>query len=292
MKESKLLIQGVEKQEDARIRQAPAPPLSLTRRRLLQAASAGAALHAFGGQAFAQGAAPQGEVVPLSVGYLEESDLLPSLKHQPWRQGKARGLRIVPADRMDLGDQSLVSSTVEMRVHGFYPGIPPRRLAPFTTTVLTVFFPSFDPLSPDPKPFYSWQGKSWPGASKGSPIRFLVPIREDGRLELVLEVFDGLPTPAGQRAARFLRGGAAQTPVSTPLELRSLYADFTADWHAGRPKLQRGFYFLGFAPGTWSAPGELPGTIGWKGSRDSERWSLVVSFDRVAEDDPRLQPPT
>lgn len=288
MRISKLQVQDVPSNASAACAKAPANRLSLTRRRLLQAASAGAALHAFGAEAFAQEAAPKGEILPLSVGYLEESDLLPSLKHQPWRQGKGGGNRIVPAGRMDLGDQSLVGSTVEMRVHGFYPGIPPRRLSPFTTTVLTVFFSSFDPLSPDPKPYYSWQGKSWPGPSKGSPNRFLVPIREDGHLELVLEVFDGLPTPAGQRAARLLRGGSAQTPVSTPLELRSLYANFTADWYAGRPKLQRGFYFLGFTPGVWDRPGNLPGSLGWKGSEDSRRWSLVVSFERVEEEDPRL----
>lgn len=287
MKITKLQGQGIETcGEDE---PDPVGGSSLTRRRLLQVASAGAAVHAFGGAAFAQGAAPEGQVLPLSVGYLEDSDLLPSLKQQPWRQGRARGLQILPADRMSLGDQSLAHSTVEMRVHGFYPGIPPRRLAPFTTAVLTVFFPSFDPLRLDPLPYYSWQGKLWPGPQKGSPNRFLVPLREDGGLELVLEVFDGFPTAAGQRAARVLRGGNGQTPISEPLELKSLYTDFTVDWYGGRPKLQRGFYFLGLAPGTWSSPGELPGAIGWKGSRDSERWSLVVSFDRVEEDDPRLQ---
>jgi hypothetical protein len=272
--------------------EASVPRLGLTRRRLLQTASAGAAAFVFGPAAWAQGtaaAAAQGEVLPLSVGYLEDSDLLPSLRQQPWRRGRALGNRIVPAAQMPLGDQNLALSTVEMRVHGFYPGIPPRRLATFSTVVLTVFFPSFDPVSPDPKPFYSWQGKVWPGPSKSPPNRFLVPLREDGGLELVLEVFDGLPTAAGQRAARVLRGGAGtRAPISEPLELRSLYTDFTVDWQAGRPKLQRGFYFLGLAAGMWRTPGELPGELGWKGSPDSERWSVVVSFERMEEDDPRL----
>jgi hypothetical protein len=132
--------------------------LTLTRRRLLAAASAGAAVQVFGGGvAWAQGAAPKGQVRPLSVGYLEDSDLLPSLRSQPWRRGNARsGFRVVPAEQMTLGDQNLALGTVEMRVHGFYPGIPPRRLAPFSAVVLTVFFPSDDPLYPDPFPFYSW----------------------------------------------------------------------------------------------------------------------------------------
>ena len=95
---------------------------TLTRRRLLAAASAGAAVQVFGGGVvWAQGATPKGQVRPLSVGYLEGSDLLPSLRAQPWRRGgkAAGGLRVVPAAQMPLGDQNLALSTVEMRVHGF-----------------------------------------------------------------------------------------------------------------------------------------------------------------------------
>jgi len=264
----------------------------LTRRRLLAAASAGAATYAFGGgAAWAQGAAPKGEVRRLSVGYVEGSDLLPNLRAQPWRRGgkAASGLRVVPAAQMPLGDQNLAFSTVEMRVHGFYPGIPPKRLAPFTALVLTVFFPSFDPLHPDPFAFYSWQGKLWPGPSKSPPIRFLVPLRHDGGLELVLEVFDGRPTGLGQAAARVIRGGdGATVPLSTPLELRSLYTDFTVDWYGGRPKLQRGFYFLGLEPGVWRAPWDLPGAVEARRRPPHDRTSLVVSFEGVPEDDPRL----
>jgi hypothetical protein len=265
---------------------------TLTRRRLLAAASAGAAVQVFGGGVvWAQGAAPKGQVRPLSVGYLEGSDLLRSLGAQPWRRGgkAAGGLRVVPAAQMPLGDQNLALSTVEMRVHGFYPGIPPKRLAPFTSLVLTVFFPSDDPLYPDPFAFYSWQGKLWPGPSKSPPIRFLVPLRHDGGLELVLEVFDGRPTGLGQAAARVIRGGdGAAVPLSTPLELRSLYTDFTVDWYGGRPKLQRGFYFLGLEPGAWRAPWDLPGALEARKRPPHDRTSLVVSFEGVPEDDPRL----
>lgn len=269
--------------------------LTFTRRRLIQAASAGAALHAFGGTAFAQSArdAARGEILPLSVGYLEDSDLLPSLHFQPWRRRasgtvEAGDLRVVPAERMPLGDQSLAHGTVEMRVHGFYPGIPPRRLSSFTTVVLTVFYPSFDPIEPGPFPYYSWQGKHWPGPSKSPPNRFLVPLRQDGGLELVLEVFDGRPTALGQGAARVLRGGSRQASMGTPIGQQSLYTDFTVDWYGGRPKLQRGFYLLGLTPSLWRAPWEMTESSARTKNPPHEKASLVVSFEGVPEDDPRL----
>jgi hypothetical protein len=262
---------------------------TLTRRRLLAAASAGAAAHVFGGVAWAQGAELRGQVRPLSVGYLEGSDLLGSLRGQPWRRGKAEGFRVVPAAQMPLGDQNLALSTVEMRVHGLYPGLPPRRVSPFSTVVLTVFFPSFDPLHPDPFAFYSWQAKLWPGPSKSPPVKFLVPLRHDGGLEMVVEVYDGRPTGLGQGAARVLRG-SVQPPVTAPPELASLYTDFTVDWYGGRPKLQRGFYFLGLEPGAWRAPWDLPGALEARKRPPHDRCSLVVSFEGIPEDDPRLRP--
>ena len=272
----------------------PAPRLSWTRRRVLQAASAGAALFAFGSAAGAREPAISGTVHPLSVGYLEDSDLLSSLRVQPWRGGRDSGGSIVPAAGLPLGDQSLALSTVEMRVHGFYPGIPSRSEATFTTVVLTVFFPSFDPLAPDPAapvPFYSWQGRAWPRPTKAAPIRFVVPLREDGGLEMMLEVFDVRPTELGQRAARVLRGGVRRDlPLSVPIEQTSLYTDFTVDWYGGRPKLQRGFYFMGIEPGTWRTPGRLPGRLAPKSSPEAagERRSIVVSFERVDDPDDQV----
>lgn len=261
-----------------------------SRRKVLQAASVGAALHAFGRPALARGVGADATVYPLSVGYLEESDSLPSLRRPPWRGGQAAGRPIVPAARLPLGDQGLALSTVEMRVHGFYLGIPPRRAATYTTVVLTVFFPSFDPLSSDPLPFYSWQGRAWPLPTKAAPIRFVVPLREDGGLEMMLEVFDVRPTELGQRAARVLRGGARRDlPLSVPIEQTSLYADFTVDWYGGRPKLQRGFYFLGIEPGTWRTPGRLPGRLAPKSSPEGERRSIVVSFERFDERDDQVK---
>jgi hypothetical protein len=263
--------------------------LPMSRRRFLAAASAGAAAFAFGGAAGGQQAAPQGRVLPLSVGYLEDSDGLPSLRTEPWRSSDASALRVVPAAAMALGDQSLVQRVVEMTVHGLYPALPPRSQAWFSTVVLTVFFPSDDPLHPGPLPFYSWQAKLWPGPNVGQRLRFLVPVGRQGGLELVAEVFDGWPTAAGQRAARVLRGGGErQAPVSQPIELTSLYGDFTVDWYEGRPKLQRGFYFLGLAPDAWAGEWELPDArLGLK-SQPLERTSIVVSIEKVEDDDPRL----
>jgi hypothetical protein len=142
-----------------------------------------------------------------------------------------------------------------MRVHGFYPGIPSRREATFAQVMVIAFFPSFDPIEPGPFPYFCWQGMVRPGPSKSPPVRFLVPLRDDGGLEVVVEVYGGRP------------------------ERTSLYADFTVDWYAGRPKLQRGLYLLGLEPGAWREPRELA---------PAEGTSLVVSFEGVPEDDPRL----
>lgn len=261
----------------------------ISRRRLLTAASAGAAVFAFGKAAWAQDGAPQGRVGPLSVGYVDDSDRLPSLRIEPWRRQGAGRLQVVPAAGMGLGDQSLAQRTVEMTVHGLYPALPPQRQSWFSAVVLTVFFPSDDPLHPDPYPFYSWQAKLWPGPNVGQRLRFLVPVDRQGGLELVAELFDGWPTTAGQAAARVLRGGNGQAPISSPLELTSLYGDFTVDWYEGRPKLRRGFYLLGLAPGAWDAPWDLPGAGRLAPKAESfERTSIVVSFDGVEDDDPRL----
>lgn len=265
--------------------------LSMTRRQLLRSVTAGAAAYAFGSSALAQAIAVQEEVAALSVGYLEGSELLDDVTVTPWGKNGAGadGLTVVPAERLPLGDQSLALGVVEMRLHGLYPALPPRRQAGFTAVVLTVLYPSLDPYDPDPFPYYAWQAKLWPGPNQSPPVRFLVPLRDDGGLELVIEVFDGLPAGVAQGAARVLRGGVRPVPAAGPVHRASLYTDFTVDWHDGRPKLQRGLYFLGLAPQLWRAPWAMRAAA--RGERPlHERASLVVSFDGVPEDDPPSEP--
>jgi hypothetical protein len=165
-------------------------------------------------------------------------------------------------------------------VHGLYPKVPPRRLAGFTHAFLTVFFPSPDPASPRPLAFYSWGIKLVPGRSVGARVRFPVPLRLDGGLEVLLDVI----RPAGssrlaEGAMRVLRGGAAAADRAAPASLTSYYADFTVDWYDGRPKLQRGIYLLGMATGLWANAASLPGPLD---KPRHELCSLAVSFEPLA----------
>jgi len=167
-----------------------------------------------------------------------------------------------------------------MTVHGLYPKVPPRRLAGFTHCFLTVFFPSPDPAFPQPLAFYSWGLKLRPGPSTGARLRFPVPLRLDGGLELLLDVI----RPAGSSrladgTLRVLRGGASGADRAAPPSLASFYADFTVDWYDGRPKLQRGIYLLGLTPRCWASGITLPDP------RDKPRHelcSLAVSFEPPA----------
>jgi len=211
-----------------------------------------------GRRAVAQsGAVPVDEL--LSVGFLEGSDELRRLRPLPWQRRRgpqADPLRVVPADELTLGDPRLALEWVAVTVHGFHPDPEPRQ-APFRQVDLTVFFPSDDPAFPEPVPFYAWGSRRRPARSTAAPMRFVVPLRVDGGLELLLEVRDAR-TAAGR------------------LPLLRTYTDFTVDPEAGRPKLQRGIYLLGLLPDVWRAPTVLP-RAGEKA--DFGRTSLVVSFE-------------
>jgi hypothetical protein len=194
----------------------------------------------------------------LSVGFLDGSDLLRRFRPLPWqRRGpRVETLRVVPAERLTYGDPRLVLEWIAMTVHGFHPDPSPRQ-APFCQADLTVFFPSTDPLFPEPVPFHAWGSLRRPARSTAAPTRFVVPLRVDGGLELLLEVRDA--RVAGSR-----------------LPLLRTYTDFTVDPEPGRPKLQRGIYLLGLLPDAWRSSAVLPGA-GEKA--DFQRTSLAVSFE-------------
>lgn len=251
-----------------------------TRREVITAASAGAITQLFGATAWAQQlqARPR-QVFPLSVGYLEDSDLMPDLRLEPWWGPEAQTLRIIPAAQLLVGDQNLALNTVAMTVHGLYPSVPPARLATFGAVLLTVSFPSFDPLDAKARPFHCWEAKLRPGVSIAAPVRFPVPIGEDGALRLALDVVDP-PRGSAIRSA-----GTPRAPLAAPEASSSLYAEFTVDFDDGRPKLQRGLYFLGLLPRLWRSEWTLPDAAEARESLPYDRTSVVVSFEPVEPSD-------
>jgi len=242
-----------------------APP---TRRDVLKLAAGSVAAAWLGAGRRASAEAVAGPVDDLlSVGFLDGSDELRRLRPLPWQRQRGRRaetLRVVPADALTVGDSRLALEWVAMSVHGFHPD-PTRQQAPFRQVDLTVFFPSEDPLFPDPVPFYAWGSRRRPASSTAAPTRFVVPLRVDGGLELLLEVRDARIT-----------GGR--------LPLLRTYTDFTVDPEDGRPKLQRGIYLLGVLPDAWRSSAVLPEA---DEKPDFARTSLVVSFEPLGDAEKR-----
>jgi hypothetical protein len=252
----------------------------LSRRQFVAAAGIGAAGLSLAGAARGEQLPVDDRVERLSVGFVEGSDAYSDLGWLPWRDPEPGRIEVTPAERMPLGDQTLANEAVTMIVHGLYPGFPPRRIASFTTVILTVYFPSPDPLRPQPLPFYSGGARRLPNRTKGARVRFPVGLRQDGGLEVVLEVYSQAPgTRLAAQAGRILRGGTRPGGQASALSVLRLYTDFTVDWYDGRPKLQRGTYLLGLAPGCWSSSTSLPG-LGEPA--DHGLCSLAVSFEPPA----------
>lgn len=203
--------------------------------------------------------------LPLSVGFLAGSDEYPHFWALPWNLPydplAPPELEVVNADLLPLGDQTLAGGSVWMTVHGLYPRLPSRKVLPFHSVNLLVLYPSPEPARPAPLPFISWGLRRNPAPSRGARTHFVVPLRqEDGGLVLALEMTRNT-------------GGVLTTERS--------FADFTVDWQDGRPKLQRGIYFLGLAPATWKRGDLLP--LAGQAPRD-ELCSLVVSFEPIVEE--------
>lgn len=200
----------------------------------------------------------------MSVGFLAGSEEYEHFWALPWNVAHdpldPPELEVVAADRLPLGDQTLAGGSVWMTVHGLYPRLPKREVLAFRSVNLVVMFPSPEPARPAPLPFVSWGLRRNPARSSGARTHFVVPLRqEDGGLVLALEL------------TRNVRGA---------LVTDRAFTDFTVDWQDGRPKLQRGIYFLGLAPGTWSRGDRLPPA--GQEPRD-ELCSVVVSFEPIVE---------
>ena len=237
------------------------------RREFLTLTSTGLAAFAVGGLgAAAQAPASAGKqatVEPLSVGYVDGSDRLADLRQLPWLAGVAGGdgvagngdrfgIEVVPAAGLGIGDQTLAGESVRVRICGLYPGVPGGKSATVDAVTLWVLFPSPDPALPEPLPFLAWSFDRRP-ENVAAPLGFTLPLELDGGLELSLTVAVG-ETPIGRRLGQTL-GGRGGPP---PAVAHQLVTRFTVDWEPGLPRLQRGIFLLGLAPGTWDQPVALP----------------------------------
>lgn len=197
---------------------------------------------------------------PLSVGYLEGSDELVDVFRLPWQnrsQLDGEEQRVVPAESMMAGDSAMAYSMVDVKVHGLYPAMPPSHLAQSVHLTIFCHLPwlGFE----KPLPFHPWGARFGSQPTCGAPNRFLVPTREDGSLEMAFDILSESKKGALPRRA---------------------VADFTVDSWSGRPKLQRGIYFLGLETKTFSRDQVLPN------DPEEFRWdlcSLVLSIDHIEE---------
>lgn len=242
------------------------PSAGLLRRRdflALGSLAAGAAL--VPGLAAAAGFAEQ----PLSVGFLEDSDRFENVFQLPWRDlppKEREDRRVVPAEWLPSGDPAMAFRMVEIKIHGLYPAMPPRRFAEIDSTRFTAFYHLPWLGLTEPLPFHAWGASFGSRPTAGSPLRFRIPTREDGSLAMALD------TLFANR-----RGGG------TPGRFA---ADFTVDSWPGRPKLQRGIYFLALGANAFGAAFGRDQTIA--ANPETPRWdllSLVMSVESVAEEE-------
>ena len=243
----------------------------LHRRTFLALGSAGLLAPFFKDLAWAEDLDKAGAVVrPLSMGYIEGSEEFRSLKRLP-RQVRRPGLQeeteasgsspvVVPAASLFQGDTSLPGRPLRIRIDGLYPPLvlePKRRRAlPFAAD-LDVYFPSPDPALVTSIHYKAWSLRQWPGWNPSPPVRFRFPLDWQALPEIVLRV--------------------RQTRDSAPTVLRT---KFTLDDESGVPRLRRGVYLLGFAPGAWDRQVRLA-DVGRQAP--AEQFSVLVSMEPEGE---------
>ena len=193
-----------------------------------------------------RGAAPP---LPLSVGYLEGSELLHNLrKLQPdlqvltvERRGSTftAGRHIQPSHRYPAGDPSLVGGAVRMTVHDLYPRRLPDGPAAEQWPVaidLDVMVPLLDPPAGSTAVFHAWSYRRLPAEDRSARVSFV--LWPDWYSDLGI-------------AMRVVPPGAGSEP-------RLLQTRFTLGNDQGRPRLLKGIYLLGLEPSTWEEDVELP----------------------------------
>jgi hypothetical protein len=193
--------------------------------------------------------APVSQPLPLSVGYLEGSELLHNLrKLQPdlqvltvERRGSTftAGRHIQPSHRYPAGDPSLVGGAVRMTVHDLYPRRLPDGAAAEQWPVaidLDVMVPLLDPPAGSTALFHAWSYRRLPAEDRSARVSFV--LWPDWYSDLGI-------------AMRVVPPGAGSEP-------RLLQTRFTLGNDEGRPRLLKGIYLLGLEPNTWEEDVELP----------------------------------
>jgi len=221
-------------------------------------------------------AVPATAVEPLSIGYVDGSADFARLDRLPWdasgaqRAIYAAPLAVVSAAQLPVGDQRFAGhASARLTVHGLYPAAPAASRG-VDAVDFDVLFPSPDPTSDAPLPYYAWSFRRSPW-NASPPVAFPVPLGLDGQLDIALRtVYRGDGSGLTRRAL-----------AGSPLTEHRFHGSFTVDPHDGRPKLQRGFYLLGLRPGVWDADTALPGAADRQ--RATDLCSLAVSIEPVVE---------
>lgn len=190
---------------------------------------------------------------PLSVGYLEGSELLSNLrKLQPdlqvltvERRGSTytAGRHIQPSHRYPAGDPSLVGGAVRMTVHDLYPRRLPDGAAAARWPVaidLDVMVPLLDPPAGSTALFHAWSYRRLPALDRS----------EDRSARVSFVLWPDWYSDLGI-AMRVVPPGAGSQPLL-------LQTRFTLGNDEGRPRLLKGIYLLGIEPGAWEEDVELP----------------------------------
>jgi hypothetical protein len=209
-----------------------------------QAAQASAAT-----AAAAEGIAAAAQVLPLSIGYIEGSELLNDLRHLApdlrvltvVRRGQTftAERRALPSHQYPSGDPSLVGGAVRVTLHDLYPRDLPAGAAARHWPVavdLDVQVPLLDPPLGRTAVFHAWSYRRLPAEDRSARLSFVLWPDWYSHLGLDIRV-----VPAGARA-----------------QPRLLQARFTLGSDQGRPRLLKGIYLLGLTPGAWEERLDLP----------------------------------
>jgi hypothetical protein len=197
----------------------------------------------------AAGRAVKAQSLPLSIGYLEGSEQIQNLsKLAPdlrlltvGRRGDTLIEERVsrPSHEYPAGDPSLVGGAVRLTVHDLYPHLlpqDPELAARWPRSIdLDILSPMMTPAGATAT-FAAWSYRRLPAEDRSARVSLLVWPDWYSNLSLHLRVVGADP--------------------AAPPSL--LTATFTLGADSGRPRLLKGVYLLGLAPGTWDAPAQLP----------------------------------
>ncbi len=207
----------------------------------------------------------------MSVGYIDGSEGYRSFKRLPrvirrpllqkdGEEAEASPI-IVPAESLFQADTELPGRPLRIHVHGLYPpvalGAEHRREVPLAIDLEAVF-PSPDPAFPTPLRFYVWGLRQKLGWDPSPPTSFRFPLEWQVLPQFILRVWR--------------RDGSHHV----------LRTRFTVDNETGRPKLRRGVYLFGLAPGSWSQEARLSD---FARIAPADMLSLMVSMDPEAAEE-------